>query len=512
MSPVTEVNTQHNENPSGAVQPVAETSPPRTNTPVPANGPGGETVYVPAGSRLAQLWSDLKLAARGTRHDYTQGPIGRAIFLLAVPMVLEMVMESIFAIVDVFFVAKLGAAAVATVALTESMMAIVYTLAFGLAIGTTATVARRVGEKDADGASNAAVQAIALGLIVSLSLGALGAVFAPDLLRLMGAGPDVLAIGTGFSRVMLAGSASVFMLFVINAVFRGAGDAAVAMRVLWFANAINIVLGPLLIFGVGPFPEMGVTGAAVATTIGRSAGVLLAVSKLWRGSGHISVHRQHLSVRVSAMASLARLCGVGTLQILLSTTAWIGLMRILATFGSVVVAGFGIAMRIVIFALLPAFGLSNAAATMVGQSLGARDPDRAERSVWTASRYNLVFLGALGIVFVGLAPWIVGLFTREPDVARVATLALRIIGMGFPLYAFGMVITQSFNGAGDTWTPTFINVFVFWLFEIPLAWVLSTQTSFGYLGGFMAITAAYCALALVSAFIFRRGGWKTKRV
>jgi MATE family, multidrug efflux pump len=497
------------------VQPVAENSSQGNTTPanpVPANGPGGETVYVPPGARLARLWADLKLAARGTRHDYTSGPIGRAIFLLAVPMVLEMVMESIFAIVDVFWVAKLGASAVATVALTESMMAIVYTLAFGLAIGTTATVARRVGEKDMDGAANAAVQAIALGLVVSLSLGALGAMYAPDLLRLMGAGPDVLSTGAGFARIMLGGSASVFMLFVINAAFRGAGDAAVAMRVLWFANALNIVLGPLFIFGVGPFPEMGVAGAAVATTIGRSAGVVFAASKLWRGAGHIAVHRQHLSVRTGAMVKLARLCAVGTFQIMVSTTAWIGLIRILATFGSVVVAGFGIAMRIVVFALLPAFGLSNAAATMVGQSLGAKDPDRAERSVWTASRYNLLFLGALGAVFVLLAPWIVAAFTAEPEVAHVAILGLRIIGLGFPLYAFGMVITQSFNGAGDTWTPTWISLFVFWMFEIPVAWVLAKHTSLTYRGGFVAITIAYGALALVSAFLFRQGKWKLKRV
>lgn len=480
--------------------------------PVPANGPGGETVYVPTGSRLAQLWADLKLAARGTSHDYTKGPIGRAIFLLAVPMVLEMVMESIFAIVDIFWVAKLGAAAVATVALTESLMAIVYTLAFGLAIGTTATVARRIGEKNADGAANAAVQAIALGLVVSLSLGALGAVYAPDLLRLMGAGPDVLAQGTGFARVMVGGSASVFMLFVINAALRGAGDAAVAMRVLTFANVLNIVLGPLFIFGLGPFPELGVTGAAVATTIGRSAGVFYAAWHLWKGAGHIAIHRQHLSVSPAAMARLARMCAVGTFQIFIGTAAWIGLIRIIATFGSVVVAGYGIAMRIVIFALLPAFGLSNAAATMVGQSLGAKDPDRAERSVWTASRYNLAFLGALGVIFVSLAPWIVAAFTPDAEVARVATQALRIIALGFPLYAFGMVISQSFNGAGDTWTPTWINLFVFWLFEIPLAYVLANYTGLQYRGGFFAVMVAYCALAVVSGFIFRRGHWKTKQV
>jgi len=483
---------------------------------VPANGPGGETVLVPSGTRLAQRvsqwWADLKLAARGTRHDYTSGPIGRAIFLLAVPMVLEMVMESIFAVVDVFWVARLGASAVATVGLTESMMAIVYTLAFGLAIGATATVARRTGERNPDGAARAAVNAIALSVLVSGALAAAAAPFAPGLLALMGATPDVIAQGTTFTRVMLGGSSSVFLLFVINACFRGAGDAAIAMRVLWFANAINIVLGPLLIFGVGPFPEMGVTGAAVATTIGRGTGAVFAASRLWRGAGHIAVRREHLGVDFRAMGRLARMCAVGTFQIFLGTTAWIGLIRILAGFGAVAVAGYTIAIRIVIFAILPAFGLSNAAATMVGQSLGARDPARAERAVWTASKYNLAFLGTLGVLFVALAPWIIGAFTSEPGVARVGVLALRIIAAGFPMYAFGMTITQSFNGAGDTWTPTWINLLVFWMFEIPLAWLLAHRTAAAFRGPFIAVMVAYCALAVVSALIFRRGGWKTKAV
>jgi len=492
--------------------PESSASPGAARPPVPANGPGGETVYVPAGTRLARLWADLKLAARGTRHDYTRGPIGRAIFLLAVPMVLEMLMESIFAVVDVFWVAKLGASAVASVALTESMMSIAYSLAFGLAIGTTATVARRVGERNHSGAADAAVQAITLGILVSTTLGVLGAWLAPDLLRTMGADADVLAQGTGYARVMLGGSASVFLLFVINATFRGAGDAAVAMRVLWLSNAINLVLDPLLIFGIGPFPELGVTGAAVATTIGRGTGVLFAASSLWKGAGHISVHREHLHVHLAAMWRLVRLCATGTFQILIGTAAWIGLIRILATFGSVAVAGYGIAIRIVIFGILPAFGLSNAAATMVGQSLGAGDPDRAERAVWTASRYNLAFLGTLGVLFVAGAPWIVGAFTPEPDVRQVATLGLRIIALGFPLYAFGMTLTQSFNGAGDTWTPTWINLFVFWLFEIPLAWFLASRTALAWRGAFLAIMLAYVSLALVSAAIFRRGRWKTKSV
>lgn len=284
------------------------------------------------------------------------------------------------------------------------------------------------------------------------------------------------------------------------------------MRVLWLSNAINLVLDPLLIFGLGPFPELGVTGAAVATTIGRGTGVLFAASRLWKGAGHISVHREHLRVHLGAMWRLVRLCATGTFQILIGTAAWIGLIRILATFGSVAVAGYGIAIRVVIFGILPAYGLSNAAATMVGQSLGARDPERAERAVWTASKYNLAFLGTLGALFVACAPWIVGAFTPEPDVRQVATLGLRIIALGFPLYAYGMTLTQSFNGAGDTWTPTWINLFVFWVFEIPLAWLLATRTPLAWRGAFLSIMLAYVSLALVSAAIFRRGRWKTKQV
>jgi putative MATE family efflux protein len=427
-------------------------------------------------------------------------------------MVLEMVMESIFAVVDVFWVAHLGADAVATVGLTESMMAIIYTLAFGMAIGTTATVARRIGEKNPDEAAHVAVQALALGVLLAAALGVLGAMFAPELLRVMGAAPGVLAGGTGFARVMLGGSATVFLLFVINAVFRGAGDAAVAMRVLWLANGINIVLGPLLIFGIGPFPKIGLTGAAIATTIGRGTGVLFALNRLAHDSGHLIVSRAHLSIDLHAMTRLVRMCAVGTFQILVGTTAWIGLIRILAGFGSAAVAGYTIALRIVIFALLPAYGLANAAATMVGQNLGARNPERAERSVWTAARYNLAFLGALGVLFLVLAPLIIAAFTRDPQVASIAGTGLRVIALGFPFYAFGMVLTQAFNGAGDTWTPTWINVFVFWLFEIPVAWLLSTRTGMGQTGVFVAITVAYSVLALVSSVLFRRGRWQTKKV
>jgi len=469
-------------------------------------------VAVPSRGRLTRLWSELRLAARGTKHDYTTGSIGRAIFLLAVPMVLEMVMESVFAVVDIFWVARLGPDAVATVGLTESLMAVVYTLAIGLAIGATATVARRIGEKNPDAAARAAMQAIGLGVIVSATLGVIGGTLAPRLLGLMGASPDVIAQGTTFARVMLGGSASVFLLFVINAVFRGAGDAAVAMRVLWLANGINIVLGPLLIFGIGPFPKLGVTGAAIATTIGRGTGVLVALNRLAHDSGHLIVRRHHLRLDARAMLRLARLSSSGTFQVLVGTSAWIGLIRILSGFGSVAVAGYTIAIRIVIFALLPAFGLSNAAATMVGQNLGAKNPERAERAVWTAARHNLVFLGVLGLVFVVLAGPIVAAFTTDPAVRAVGSLGLRTIAAGFPFYAFGMVLTQAFNGAGDTWTPTGINLAVFWLTEIPLAWVLSTRTSLGSTGVFVAITISYSVLAVVSALLFQRGRWKRRVV
>ena len=460
----------------------------------------------------AHWWSELKLAARGSRHDYTSGSIGRSIFLLAVPMVMEMLMESVFVIVDLFWVGHLGAEAVAIVGLTESMMVIVYTLAFGLTIGATATVARRIGEKNPEGAANAAVQAITLGLMVSGTLAILGAIFAPNLLGIMGASPEVLEHGTTFARVMLGGSMTAFMLFVINSVFRGAGDASVAMRVLWRANTINMILGPLLIFGMGPFPELGVVGAAVATTIGRGTGAVLALRQLGVGSGHLAVRREHIRIDWRAIAKLARMCLSGTFQILAGSAAWIGLVRILATFGSASVAGYTVAIRIVIFAILPAFGLSNAAATMVGQALGAKDPARAEKAVWTAARYNLAFLGALGVLFIVFAPYIIAGFTPDPDVRPIATFGLRVVALGFPMFAFGMVLTQAFNGAGDTWTPTWINLGVYWLFQIPLAWWLAHQGGLGTDGVFWSITIGYAALVTVSAVLFRRGAWKTRSV
>jgi putative MATE family efflux protein len=459
------------------------------------------------------LRADLVGAIRGShRVDYTAGPIGRAIMLLAVPMVLEMAMESIFAVVDVFFVGRLGANAVATVGLTESLLTILYALAMGLGIGVTAMVSRRTGERDPDGAARAAVQALALGLAIAITIGIGGAVYAPRLLSLMGASPTVIETGAGYARVMIGGNATILLLFLANAVFRGAGDAHVAMRVLWIANGINIVLDPLLIFGIGPFPDLGVTGAAVATTIGRGTGVLIALAWLTRENGRISIARRHLRIEPAIMARITRLSLAGTLQVFIGMVSWIGLVRVLSSFGSEAVAGYTIAVRIILFALLPSWGMSNAAATMVGQALGAQKPDRAERAVWRAAFYNVCFLGLVGIVFVVAARPLVDIFTDDRLVLGYGTTGLRTVASGFLFYAYGMVLTQSFNGAGDTWTPTLINFFIFWLWEIPLAILLALVFDLGPFGVFIAMTVAFSSLAVVSALLFRRGRWKLRVV
>ena len=459
------------------------------------------------------LWSSIREAIRGAHdHDYTEGAIGRSIVLLAIPMVLEMAMESVFAVVDVFFVSRLGAEAVATVVLTESLLTMVYTLAMGLGIGATAMVARRIGERDPDGASRAAMQAIWLGLITAAALGVIGAIFAPQLLQLMGAEASVVRTGTTFTRVMLGGNVSVLMLFLVNAIFRGAGDAAIAMRSLWLANAINMTLGPCLIFGVGPFPELGVTGAAVGTTIGRGIGALYAFRRLLQPGARLHLGRRHLPIDPSVMWRLVKLSGSGTFQIFIGTASWVLLIRIVSSFGSDVIAGYGIAIRLVIFALLPSWGMANAAATMVGQALGAGKPERAESSVWIAGKYNAVFLGGLGLLFIVGAPLIVSFFTAQAAVAASAVDALRVISSGFLFYAYGMVITQSFNGAGDTWTPTWINLGCFWCWEVPLGWFLALRTGLGAHGVYLAIAIAYATLAIVSVVLFRRGTWKARAV
>jgi MATE family, multidrug efflux pump len=466
-----------------------------------------------SGADAVSFWTIVRESVRGeVHHDFTVGPIGRAVLLLAVPMVLEVVLESVFAVADIFWVSRLGPDAVASVGLTESLLTVIYALAMGLGIGATAVVARRIGEKDPEGAARAAVQALALALLVSVVLGTAGALLAPRLLALMGASPGVIETGRGYATIMLGGEAAIIVLFVANAIFRGAGDAAIAMRVLWLANIINIVLGPLLIFGPGPFPALGVTGAAIATTTGRSIGAIYAVTRLFRQASRIPVGRRHLRVDVGVMRQILSLSGSATLQNLIGMASWIGLVRILAGYGSEALAGYTIAVRLIIFALLPSWGLSNAAATMVGQSLGARKPERAERAVWQAGAYNARFLVAVGILFFVAAPLILRAFTNDPVVSDYAIRCLRIVALGYPLYAYGMVLTQSFNGAGDTWTPTWLNLFCFWIFEIPLAWGLSGPAGFGPSGVFWAIMASFSLLALASVVLFRRGRWKTRVV
>ncbi|MGE0041384.1 MAG: MATE family efflux transporter [Vicinamibacterales bacterium] len=461
---------------------------------------------------MKRVWGLVRLAVGGSSEDFTQGPVRRAVILLAVPMVLEMGMESLFAVVDVFFVSRLGSAAAATVGLTESMMAIVYTVAIGISIGATAVVARRFGEHDAEGAADAAAQAIGLGLLVAAVLGVVGAWQADALLRLMGASPAMLAGASGYTRVMLGFNVTVTLLFLTNAVFRGAGDAVIAMRMLWLSNAINIVLDPCLIFGWGPFPEMGVTGAAVATNIGRGTAVLVQLWVLWAGHARVRIAARHLRVKAAVMWNVCRLSGTGFLQVLVDTSSWIGLVRVIAAFGEDALAGYTIGIRTVLFAVMPAWGLSNAASTMVGQALGAGDPGRADEAVWAAGRLNLWFLGGLGAVFVLLADPIVAQFTSDPVVAGHAVSCLRIVSLGFPFFAYGLVLTQAFNGAGDAWTPTWLNFVCFWAWQIPLAWGLAIVLGLGPRGVYIAVTAAFSTLAVLSALVFRRGNWRSKHV
>lgn len=460
--------------------------------------------------RAPGFWASVREALAGSTHDFSTGPLGRAILLLAVPMVLEMAMESVFAVTDAYFVGRLGADALATVGLTESMLAVVYALAMGLGVGATALVARRTGEQDPEGAARAGATAVAAGVALSLVLGVAGALLAPRLLALMGAPPGVLATGTTYARVMLGGEASIILLFVANAIFRGAGDAAIAMRTLWLANGINIVLGPLLIFGPGPFPALGVTGAAVATTIGRSAGALYALWRLTRSTSRVHVTRRDFAFDRAVVTRMAEVSGAAAAQSMIGTASWIGLVRVVATFGATALAGYTIAMRVIVFALLPAFGMGNAAATLVGQALGAKDPARAERAVWTTGHYNAAFLGTLSVVFVLAAPALVGVFTHDPAVLRYGTDGLRVVAAGFVLYAYGLVLTAAFNGAGDSRTPTVLNVLVFWLFEIPVAYVLARPLGMGPHGVYVAIALAFSLLAVASGGEFRRGRWKTR--
>lgn len=454
------------------------------------------------------IWQSLK----GANHDYTSAPLNRAVLLLAVPMVLEMVMESLFAVVDVFWVSRLGKEAIAVIGLTESVMTLIYAVAIGISFAATAIVSRRIGEKDPERAAQAAGQILLLGAVISAALGLLLGPFAPEILRAMGAEEATVTLGSGFTAVMLSGNATVFLIFLINAIFRGAGDAVLAMRTLWLANALNIALGPCFIFGWGPFPELGLMGAAVATNVGRGVGVAY---QLWHLAGHqsrVRVRLHHLRPDRELLTSILRTAGNGIAQLLISTTSWVGLFKILALFGSSAVAGYTIAIRVVIFALMPAWGLANAGATLVGQNLGAQKPDRAEAAVRIATKFNMWFLGVVGIAFILGSRLIVGLFTTDPEVILHANRALWIVSLAFPLYAAGMCLEGAFNGSGDTWTPTRLNFYCFWVGQVPLAWLLAKPLGLGPLGVFIAVPVSFSVLALWSAVLFKRGKWKEQKV
>jgi putative MATE family efflux protein len=463
-------------------------------------------------TRPSSLWSSLLEAIRGSHQDYTTVNLNRAIFLLAVPMILEMVLESLFAVVDVFWVGRLGADAVATVGLTESMLSLVFAVGMGLSLSTTAMVARRIGEKDPEGAAVAAVQAIALGLVVSLAIGVPCLIYAPRLLELMGASPQIVAVGSGYTRICLGGSCAVLLLFLNNAVFRGAGDAAIAMRLLWVSNIINLVLDPCLIFGWGPLPRLGVTGAALATFTGRSIGVAYQFYRLLRGTERIRVLARQVRLQLDVMLRLLRVSLTGIMQFAIAHTSWIGLVRIASIFGSAALAGYTIAIRIVIFVILPSWGMSNAAATLVGQNLGAGCAERAEKAVWRTGVYNMIFLGAVGVIFILFAEPIVRLFTQDPEVVPLGAACLRIVSYGNLGYAYFMVMMQAFNGAGDTVTPTIVNFFGFWLFEIPLAYGLAIPLRMHSNGVFASIAIAESSMAIASAILFRRGKWKQQKI
>ena len=462
--------------------------------------------------KLISIWELFRLAVVGGESNILSGNINRAIILLAIPMTLEMVMESLFAVVDIYFVSKLGVNAIAAVGLTESMMTIPYSLGFGVAMGTTALVSRRVGEKNINGASVSAVQAVYLGIIISVPIFIVGILFSEDLLRLMGASKSVIEDGVGYTKLLLVSNLIIILLFLINGIFRGAGDATLAMRALWIANGLNIVLDPLFIFGIGPFPELGIEGAATATIFGRGLGVCYQLYHLSRGKGIVKIHKENLLPKTDIIAKLVKLSAEVTAQFIIASASWIFLTRIISTFGSTALAGYTVALRIVHFTLLPAWGFSNAAATMVGQNLGAKLPERAEKSVWHTGFFNAAFMGVVMIIFLLFAESITSFFTEDKQVIINAVQCLNIVVLGYLFYAYGMVLIQAFNGAGDTRTPAYLNFFIFWLVQIPLAYLLAVKLPFQAVGVYWAIVISESAFTIVGYFLFKRGNWKTVKV
>ncbi len=451
-------------------------------------------------------------AVTGKETEFTSGSIRKAIFMLSIPMILEMLMESIFAMVDIAYVSQVSVNAVATIGLTESVITLVYAIAIGLSMAATAIVARRIGAKDVKGAKEAAVQAILLGVVVAIGVGVIGFSYAKEILGLMGAEPDLIAEGYQYTQLLIGGNITILLLFLINAIFRGAGDASIAMWTLVLSNGLNIILDPIFIFGWGPIPEYGVTGAAIATNIGRGTAVLFQLAILFFGWSRIKIGFNDLVLRTKILWNLVKVSSGGIAQFLIGTSSWVFLMRIMSEFGSEVLAGYTIAIRVILFTLMPSWGMSNAAATLVGQNLGANQADRAEVSVWKTGRYNAYFMLAVSLIYLLFATSIIGWFSDTPTVVANGSLCLRIIAVGYIFYAYGMVVTQAFNGAGDTKTPTKINFIAFWLFQLPFAYIAAITLEMGALGVFIAITAAEVLLAVIAVVWFRKGHWKKVQV
>ncbi len=463
-------------------------------------------------SQKRSLFRTLKRALSGKEHDFTSGSIDRAIILLSIPMIVEMVMESLFAVVDIYFVGKISVNAIATVALTESVIMIIYSIAMGLSMAATALVARRVGEKEYERASRSAEQAILLAIMIAIFFGIIGLIFPRWILTAMGGEPDLVEEGYRYTMIMFGGNITIMLIFLINAIFRGAGDAAIAMRVLIISNVINMILDPVLIFGIGPFPELGLEGAAIATTTGRGLGVLYQIYILTGKSSTLNIAFRQIRLIGSIVRKIITIALGGIGQFMIGTLSWILMVRISAIFGPDVLAGYAIAFRIIVFTILPSWGLSNAAATLVGQNLGAGKPNRAEASVWRCALYNVVFLAAISILFFWQAEFFVGIFSQEPEVIKYGSMGLRYICAGYVFFAYGMVIGQAFNGAGDTRTPTILNIICYWIIELPLAYFLGIYFDIGPAGIFLAIAISVVLLAILSIIVFRRGKWKTVKV